>query len=68
MKKLLEKTTSLLVLTIIPFLLYAPPVPPPGNGNGPNAPIDNFIELLLLLGLSLGVYMIVKKLRSKDII
>ena len=41
--------------------------PPPNNTRTPALPIDDSIILLLVAGLLLGVYFLVKKYRSKDI-
>ncbi len=43
-----------------------PPPPKGGGTRGPQLPIDDNIYILLLLGLLLGIYYIVKKYRSSD--
>ena len=43
------------------------PPPPNTQQRGPLLPIDDSIILLLVAGLLLGVYFLVKKYRSKDI-
>lgn len=42
------------------------PPPPNNQQRGPNLPIDDNITILLIVGLLLGTYFLIKKYRAKD--
>lgn len=54
------KILYVLLLTFLPFALFAPPPLPPCPGCGPGAPIDGGLGFLLLLGAGYGA----KKLKK----
>lgn len=62
----------LFVASLITTLVYAPPVPPGPCNNppcgGPNAPIDNYIIIGILVAVSIGTYFLIKKVKDKNII
>lgn len=39
----------------------APPPPPPGGGNVNDVPLDNHLWIILLVGVSYGIYYLVVK-------
>ena len=40
--------------------------PPPGSQRGPELPIDQGLEMILILGALLGIYVIIRKVKANN--
>ena len=61
------KTLQLVAFILLPTIMFAPPIPPGPGGSTPITPIDNGIIFLLIAGLSLGMYSLVKMKSAKNV-
>ena len=62
------KTLQLVAFILLPNIMFAPPIPPGPGGSTPITPIDNGIIILLVAGLSLGMYSLHKMKSTKKAI
>ncbi len=65
--KNLTKAAYVIMFTLLPTVMFAPPIPPNPGGSTPVTPIDGGIIFLFIAGITFGVYQIVQ-LRKKQLI
>ena len=61
------KALLFIAFTLLPTIMFAPPIPPNPGGSTPVTPIDGGIIFLFIAGISFGIYQILQ-LRKKQLI
>ena len=61
------KNLQVVAFVLLPTIMFAPPIPPGPGGSTPAAPIDNGIIMLLIIGMSFGVFKLIKMKYNKSL-
>ncbi len=63
----ITRIAYIFIFSLLPTVMFAPPIPPPTQSTDPIAPIDGGILFLFVAGISFGIYQIMQ-LRKKQLI